>query len=190
MSSPIEDTNTRPYEQSSSLPPLGQTETECVALRELVEDLRSALQGSDARCLALEVALQRQRGPARLTMHHSNVATSNTHTTSNIPIPNAQGRERGAPNPPKEVIPNPNPQGRGCGVGEERVAGRRGSKDPILRELQLIRSSRDGQLEEAIRFNQRLEEELGWAYGEARRLEGVESRLRQENAEIRLVLID
>ncbi|XP_071191605.1 EF-hand and coiled-coil domain-containing protein 1 [Salvelinus alpinus] len=163
----------------------GQTETECVALRELVEDLRSALQGSDARCLALEVALRRQRGPARLTMHHSNVATSNTHTPSNIPIPNAQGRERGAPNPPKEVIPNPNPQGRGCGVGEERVAGRRGSKDPILRELQLIRSSRDGQLEEAIRFNQRLEEELGWAYGEARRLEAVESRLRQENAEIR-----
>uniref|UniRef100_A0A8C7G135 Si:ch211-112f3.4 n=1 Tax=Oncorhynchus kisutch TaxID=8019 RepID=A0A8C7G135_ONCKI len=136
------DTNTIPYGQSSSLPPLGQTETECVALRELVEDLRSALQGSDARCLALEVALQRQRGI-------------------------------------------PNPQGRGCGVGEERVAGRRGSKDPILRELQLIRSSRDGQLEEAIRFNQRLEEELGWAYGEARRLEGVESRLRQENAEIR-----
>uniref|UniRef100_A0A673W5Z6 Si:ch211-112f3.4 n=1 Tax=Salmo trutta TaxID=8032 RepID=A0A673W5Z6_SALTR len=133
VSSPIEDTNTRPYEQSTSLPPLGQTETECVALRELVEDLRSALQGSDARCLALEVALRRQRGPARLTM----------------------------------------------------VAGRRGSKDPILRELQLIRSSRDGQLEEAIRFNQRLEEELGWAYGEARRLEGVESRLRQENAEIR-----
>uniref|UniRef100_A0A667W8G8 EF-hand and coiled-coil domain containing 1 n=1 Tax=Myripristis murdjan TaxID=586833 RepID=A0A667W8G8_9TELE len=31
------------------------------ALRELVEDLRSALQGSDARCLALEVALQRER---------------------------------------------------------------------------------------------------------------------------------
>ncbi|XP_041747384.2 EF-hand and coiled-coil domain-containing protein 1-like [Coregonus clupeaformis] len=163
----------------------GQTEAECVALRELVEDLRSALQGSDARCLALEVALRRQRGPARLTMHHSNVATSNTSTPSNIPIPNAQGRERGAPNPPKEVIPNPNPQGRGCGVGEERVAGRRGSKDPILRELQLIRSSRDGQLEEAIRFNQRLEEELGWAYREARRLEGVESRLRQENSEIR-----
>lgn len=188
MLSPIEDTNTIPYGQSSSLPPLGQTETECVALRELVEDLRSALQGSDARCLALEVALLRQRGPARLTMHHSNVATSNTHTPSNIPIPNAQGRERGAPNPPKEGIPNP--QGRGCGVGEERVAGRRGSKDPILRELQLIRSSRDGQLEEAIRFNQRLEEELGWAYGEARRLEGVESRLRQENAEIRLVLVD
>nr|XP_046198403.1 EF-hand and coiled-coil domain-containing protein 1 [Oncorhynchus gorbuscha] len=157
----------------------GQTETECVALRELVEDLRSALQGSDARCLALEVALRRHR----LTMHHSNVVTSNTHTPSNIPISNAQGRERGAPNPPKEGIPNL--QGRGCGVGEERVAGRRGSKDPILRELQLIRSSRDGQLEEAIRFNQRLEEELGWAYGEARRLEGVESRLRQENAEIR-----
>uniref|UniRef100_A0A8C7XL51 Uncharacterized protein n=1 Tax=Oryzias sinensis TaxID=183150 RepID=A0A8C7XL51_9TELE len=34
---------------------------EVAALRELVEDLRSALQGSDARCLALEVALRRER---------------------------------------------------------------------------------------------------------------------------------
>ena len=34
---------------------------EAAALRELVEDLRSALQGSDARCLALEVALRQER---------------------------------------------------------------------------------------------------------------------------------
>ncbi|XP_010894444.2 EF-hand and coiled-coil domain-containing protein 1 isoform X2 [Esox lucius] len=143
----------------------GQTEAECLALRELVEDLRSALQGSDARCLALEVALRRQRCPARLTMHHTSVTTSNNLTHSNIPTPNVQKRL--------------------CGVGKENVSGRLGSKDPILRELQLIRSSRDGQLDEAIRFNQRLEQELGWAYGEVQRLEKVESHLQRENTEIR-----
>uniref|UniRef100_A0A8C6TCF6 Uncharacterized protein n=1 Tax=Neogobius melanostomus TaxID=47308 RepID=A0A8C6TCF6_9GOBI len=34
---------------------------ETAALRELVEDLRAALQSSDARCLALEVALRKER---------------------------------------------------------------------------------------------------------------------------------
>uniref|UniRef100_A0A3B4U5V8 Uncharacterized protein n=1 Tax=Seriola dumerili TaxID=41447 RepID=A0A3B4U5V8_SERDU len=41
---------------------LTRDQNEVSALRELVEDLRSALQGSDARCLALEVALRRERG--------------------------------------------------------------------------------------------------------------------------------
>ncbi|KAL0978444.1 hypothetical protein UPYG_G00170460 [Umbra pygmaea] len=144
----------------------GQTEAECMALRELVEDLRSALQGSDARCLALEVALRRQKSPVGLSIHYSNVANSKTSKTTSS-------------------IPSPNTQGQGCAVGEEKVSGRLSSKDHILRELQLIRSSRDGQLEEAIRFNQRLEEELGWAYGEVHRLERVGSRLRRENTEIR-----
>lgn len=154
-----------------------------------MEDLRSALQGSDARCLALEVALRRERATT-LPTNHSNVATPNM-----LPLSNTKRLT-----PPKVATPNtqrgvaviPKPQGRGCGVGREetvvkRVTERRGTRDPLLRELKLIRSSRDGQLEEAIRFNQSLEEELGWAYQQARRLEAVESRLRKDNAEIRLV---
>ncbi|MBN3325220.1 EFCC1 protein, partial [Atractosteus spatula] len=39
---------------------LSQLEIENASLRELVEDMRAALQGSDARCLALEVAARRQ----------------------------------------------------------------------------------------------------------------------------------
>lgn len=61
-------------------------------------------------------------------------------------------------------------------------------RDPLMRELKLIRSSRDGQLEEAIRFNERLEQELQWAYEEVRRLQALESTLRKENAQIRQVL--
>lgn len=62
---------------------------------------------------------------------------------------------------------------------------RRDIRDPLLRELKLLRSSRDGQLEEAIKFNKRLEEELQWAYQEVHKLRGVESALKKENAHIR-----
>lgn len=62
---------------------------------------------------------------------------------------------------------------------------RRDIREPLLRELKLIRSSRDGQLEEAIKFNKRLEEELQWAYQEVQKLHGVESALKRENAHIR-----
>ena len=62
-------------------------------------------------------------------------------------------------------------------------------RDPLLRELKLIRSSRDGQLEEAIKYNERLEKELQWAYQEVHKLQGAESLLRKENNQIRYVFI-
>uniref|UniRef100_A0A3Q3NEL5 EF-hand and coiled-coil domain containing 1 n=1 Tax=Mastacembelus armatus TaxID=205130 RepID=A0A3Q3NEL5_9TELE len=118
------------------------TEEEATALRELVEDLRSALQGSDARCLALEVALKRER---------------------------------------KRTLPSPSRFNSSVST----PATRREIRDPLLRELKLIRSSRDGQLEEAMKYNERMEEELQWAYQKVHKLQGVESALRKENAQIR-----
>ncbi|XP_060714602.1 EF-hand and coiled-coil domain-containing protein 1 isoform X2 [Tachysurus vachellii] len=129
-----------------------QVEMENCGLRELVEDLRSALQSSDARCMSLEVALKRERlyTPAR-----------------NSP----QITER-----------------QTCFAGSEpkprQTKQTRRTKD-LLRELALIRASRDGQLEEAMRFNQRLEEELLSAFGEVSRLEETVARLRRESAEIK-----
>ncbi|XP_070759346.1 EF-hand and coiled-coil domain-containing protein 1 [Enoplosus armatus] len=147
---------------------------EAAALRELVEDLRSALQGSDARCLALEVALRRGRSRA-LPSPSSFNSTVSTPTTSItliqgklVPTHRIKGQSRGA-----------------GGDGARRVARRQDIRDPLLRELKLIRSSRDGQVEEAIKFNECLEEELRWAYQEVRKLQGVESALRKENAQIR-----
>ncbi|XP_077429748.1 EF-hand and coiled-coil domain-containing protein 1 [Vanacampus margaritifer] len=143
---------------------------ELAALRELVEDLRSALQGSDARCLALEVALRRERGrtqPAPIRV--SSPATS---------ISLIQGKLV----PTRRIKGQTNVAG---GNGGRRLGRRWDMRDPLLRELQLIRSSRDGQLEEAIKFNQRLEEELRWAYQEVSKLQGVESALRRENIQIR-----
>ncbi|XP_073324842.1 EF-hand and coiled-coil domain-containing protein 1 [Pagrus major] len=148
---------------------------EVAALRELVEDLRSALQGSDARCLALEVALRRERSRT-LPSPSSFNSTVPTQPTTSITL--KQGK----------LVPTLRIKGQSSvagGEGARRAARRRDIRDPLLRELKLIRSSRDGQLEEAIKFNERLEEELRWAYQEVRKLQGVESTLRKENAHIR-----
>lgn len=133
-----------------------QLELENASLRELVEDLRSALQSSDARCMALEVALRRKQVPPQ-------------HT------------------------PAGTPERQDCNVGAKvktrhskhtERESRRSTKD-LLRELELIRASRDGQLEEAMRFNQRLEEELMGAYGELGRMQEMVESVRRENARIK-----
>ncbi|KAF6728586.1 EF-hand and coiled-coil domain-containing protein 1 [Oryzias melastigma] len=141
---------------------------EVAALRELVEDLRSALQGSDARCLALEVALRRERS-SRITFP-SDCKSPESYDAS--------------------VKPNPAQRLQLHHSGAQRDGAKEAQRrwndgDPVLRELKLIRSSRDGQLEEAIKFNQRLEEELHWAYQEVRKLQAMESSLRKENIQIR-----
>ncbi|XP_049590550.1 EF-hand and coiled-coil domain-containing protein 1 isoform X3 [Syngnathus scovelli] len=144
---------------------------ELAALRELVEDLRSALQGSDARCLALEVALRRERGRSQSA---APVSVSARATSISL----IQGKLV----PTRRIKGQLNVAGGNAG---RRFGRKWDMRDPLLRELQLIRSSRDGQLEEAIKFNQRLEEELRWAYQEVSKLQGVESALRRENIHIR-----
>ncbi|XP_054879875.1 LOW QUALITY PROTEIN: EF-hand and coiled-coil domain-containing protein 1 [Poeciliopsis prolifica] len=139
------------------------------ALRELVEDLRSALQGSDARCLALEVALKRERS-------RTPTGPCGQGVTLSVPTP-CGALTQGKPG----QTDTPRSQPDGTRKGQRRWDIR----DPLLRELKLIRSSRDGQLEEAIKFNERLEEELQWAYQEVRKLQGLESSLRRENSQIR-----
>ncbi|XP_051931098.1 EF-hand and coiled-coil domain-containing protein 1 [Hippocampus zosterae] len=143
---------------------------ELTALRELVEDLRSALQGSDARCLALEVALRRERGATQSTP----ICVSSPTTSISL----IQGKLV----PTRRIKGHLNVAG---GNGGRRLWRRWDMRDPLLRELQLIRSSRDGQLEEAIKFNEHLEEELRWAYQEVSKLHRVESALRRENIQIR-----
>ena len=158
-------------QQFSSSPP-----DEVAALRELVEDLRSALQGSDARCLALEVALRRERSRT-VPPPPGFSSTVPTQPTTSISL--RQGK----------LVPTMRIKGHSSvagGEGTRRAARRRDIRDPLLRELKLIRSSRDGQLEEAIKYNECLEEELRWAYQEVRKLQGVESALRKENTHIRL----
>ncbi|XP_047202459.1 EF-hand and coiled-coil domain-containing protein 1 isoform X3 [Girardinichthys multiradiatus] len=147
---------------------------EVAALRELVEDLRSALQGSDARCLALEVALRRERSRTLTAPCDHSTSVSAPKSSSTV----MQGK----------LVQTDKLKGqpRGSQEGRTRRGQRRWDpRDPILRELKLIRSSRNGQLEEAMKFNECLEEELQWAYQEMRTLQGLESSLRRENSQIR-----
>lgn len=140
-----------------------------------MEDLRSALQGSDARCLALEVVLRRQRNTSVSFPSHYNPAASGP--TSSVSL--MHGKTAPTQGHKRQL---------GCaqGDGGRRAPTRWDIRDPILRELKLIRSSRDGQLEEAIKFNECLEAELHWAYQEVRKLQRVESSLKKENTQIRL----
>ncbi|XP_039205379.1 EF-hand and coiled-coil domain-containing protein 1 isoform X2 [Crotalus tigris] len=121
-------------------------EEENASLRELVEDMRAALQSSDARCLALQVGLWKSH---------------------------AQHKENGT-----------------CFIGSRRqqVNNRfQTSKclQSVLKEVELIRTSRDGQIEEAIRFNQELEKELRNSHEALMALEGCNHSLKREKAEMR-----
>ncbi|XP_051890829.1 EF-hand and coiled-coil domain-containing protein 1-like [Pristis pectinata] len=117
-------------------------ELENASLRELVEDLRGALQGSDARCLALQVALQK------------------VYTRP----------EQGPPGQAKQN-----------NVAERSCPGFRS----MLRELELIRESRDGQIQEAMRFNQQLERELKQAHCLLAHWEQSAATLKARTAQIR-----
>ncbi|KAI1892461.1 hypothetical protein AGOR_G00133600 [Albula goreensis] len=128
---------------------LQQAEMESASLRELVEDLRAALQTSNARCLALEVTLHRERGVWPGGMRRE--VAGETREEEHPPLARSYLRD---------------------------------TRD-LLRELKLIRASRDGQLEEAMKFTQRLETELRAANEESRRLEGAALRLRRENGQMK-----
>ncbi|XP_072419891.1 EF-hand and coiled-coil domain-containing protein 1-like isoform X1 [Chiloscyllium punctatum] len=120
-------------------------ELENASLRELVEDLRGALQSSDARCLALEVGLHK--------------------AVTGLP---------GAPRHQRRQLQEPRPPGLSCP----------GSRH-LLRELELIRSSRDGQLDEARRLNRQLEQELRDAHCRLGHREHRLAALRAEHGRLR-----
>lgn len=123
-----------------------------------MEDLRVALQGSDARCLALEVALRRER----------NRCFSGSAPSSETAVPTAAAAPAAtAARSQRKLVPTLRIRGR-CGRDSGGGARGRGLRDPLIRELNLIRSSRDGQLAEAIKFSEHLEEELQHVYREVR----------------------
>ncbi|TRZ20448.1 hypothetical protein HGM15179_006679 [Zosterops borbonicus] len=120
-------------------------EEENGSLRELVEDMRAALQSSDARCLALQVGLRKS--------HASHKGEGSCFVGSKRPL-------------------TPNHSQTEC-------------LQSVLKEMELIRSSRDGQIEEAIRFNQELEKELKSSQEALVSLEDCNRHLKREQAEMR-----
>nr|XP_008172882.1 EF-hand and coiled-coil domain-containing protein 1 isoform X2 [Chrysemys picta bellii] len=121
-------------------------EEENGSLRELVEDMRAALQSSDARCLALQVGLWKS---------HANHKKDGT-----------------------------------CFIGNRRQLTPKHSQptkclQSVLKEVELIRNSRDGQIEEAIRVNQELQKELRSSQEAIVTLEDCNRNLKREQAEMR-----
>lgn len=78
-----------------------------------------------------------------------------------------------------------------CFVGNRRLLTYNQSQttkylQSVLKEVELIRSSRDGQIEEAIKFNQELEKELKNSQEALVTLEGCNRSLKREQVEMRL----
>lgn len=123
-------------------------EDENASLRELIEDMRAALQSSDARCLALQVGLWKS--------HSKHKADE------------------------------------GCFVARQKQAIQKKmantnlkSLQNIIHEIELLRSSQERQVEEAMRCNQRLEQELWSSKETVAALEDCNRALKREQVAMR-----
>ncbi|XP_074139796.1 EF-hand and coiled-coil domain-containing protein 1 [Sminthopsis crassicaudata] len=125
---------------------VAKLEEENASLRELVEDMRAALQSSDARCLALQVGLWKSHA-------------SHKQDSGSFPGPRMLSTH-GTPPLTKNL-------------------------QSVLKEAELIRSSRDGQIEEAIQVNQELAKELRQCQEALAASEDCNRHLKKEQADMR-----
>uniref|UniRef100_A0A3Q3J155 EF-hand domain-containing protein n=1 Tax=Monopterus albus TaxID=43700 RepID=A0A3Q3J155_MONAL len=131
-------------------------EDENASLRELIEDMRAALQSSDARCLALQVGLWKshskhkpeegcfvalQKQSVQKSMSNSNLKSSTYSNLKNL--------------------------------------------QNIIHEIEMLQSSRDRQVEEAMLCNQRLEQELWSSKETVASLEDCNHALKREQVSMR-----
>ncbi|XP_062400428.1 EF-hand and coiled-coil domain-containing protein 1 [Sardina pilchardus] len=131
---------------------VAKLEEENASLRELVEDMRAALQSSDARSLALQVGLWKSHAKHKpesgcFIAHQKLVAQKSTSSSST----------------------NPSPK----------------SLQSFLREMDMIRNSRDAQVEEAMLFNRKLEQELSRSRDAVSLLEDCNRTLKREQQGMR-----
>ncbi|XP_056292423.1 EF-hand and coiled-coil domain-containing protein 1 [Pseudoliparis swirei] len=125
---------------------VAKLEDENASLRELIEDMRAALQSSDARCLALQVGLWKSHSKHKpeescLTAHQQQETQK---SLSNL-----------------ESLQN------------------------IIHEIELLRSSRDLQVEEAMLCNERMEQELWTSKETVATLEDCNRTLKREQVDMR-----
>lgn len=135
---------------------IAKLEDENASLRELIEDMRAALQSSDARCLALQVGLWKSHSSHKLE--------------------------------------------EGCFVAQQKQALQKSvtngnrktsaysslvSLQSIVHELEVLRSSRERQVEEARLCSQRLEQELWSCRETAAALEDCNRALKREQVAMR-----
>ncbi|CDQ98218.1 unnamed protein product [Oncorhynchus mykiss] len=126
---------------------------ENASLRELVEDMRAALQSSDARSLALQVGLLKSH-----SKHESEGGCFIAH-------------HKLSHDPSK--------------YSSLKTSSQYTSLQSLLHEIDPIHSSRNGQVEEAILFNKKLEQELRSSRETVSELEGCNRQLQVEQGDMR-----
>ncbi|XP_005726746.1 EF-hand and coiled-coil domain-containing protein 1 [Pundamilia nyererei] len=127
---------------------IAKLEDENASLRELIEDMRAALQSSDARCLALQVGLWKSH-----SKHKADEGCFVAHQK--------QAMQKKMANTNLKSLQN------------------------IIHEIELLRSSQDRQVEEAMRCNQRLEQELWSSKETVAALEDCNRALKREQVAMR-----
>ncbi|KAM3622159.1 uncharacterized protein V6R79_021079 [Siganus canaliculatus] len=135
---------------------VSKLEDENASLRELIEDMRAALQSSDARCLALQVGLWKSH-----SKHKPDEGCFVSHQ-----------KQAG-----QKIMNNVN-------LRSGTYSNLKGLEN-IIQEMEVLRSSRDLQVEEAMLCNQRLEQEL-WSSKETLvTLEDCNEALKREQVAMR-----
>ncbi|KAF7249700.1 EF-hand and coiled-coil domain-containing protein 1 [Varanus komodoensis] len=177
---------------------VAKLEDENASLRELVEDMRAALQSSDARCLALQV--HSVLHPVRSFHYHYQKGTAdgvNLLFPLQPLVPSSSGGlgDFTAENKECEQVglwkSHANHKKSGtCFLSNRSPLTNKQSQtskclESVLKEVELIRSSRDGQIEEAIRFNQELEKELRNSHEALVTVKDYNCSLKREQAEMR-----
>ncbi|XP_019907989.3 EF-hand and coiled-coil domain-containing protein 1 isoform X2 [Esox lucius] len=145
-------------------------EDENASLRELVEDMRAALQSSDARALALQVGLwkshSKHKPESGCFISHQKHAVQRTHSSN------------------RSYGPSQHPRPLKASSTTSQCSSLR-SLQSFLHDIDLIRSSQDGQMEEAMLFHQKLEQELRSSREAMLALEACNCALRAEQGDMR-----
>ncbi|XP_038840446.1 EF-hand and coiled-coil domain-containing protein 1, partial [Salvelinus namaycush] len=150
---------------------------ENASLRELVEDMRAALQSSDARSLALQVGLlkshSKHKSEGGCFIAHHKLSVRTTHSSNNC-----HGNTKTHNLSHIKTAHSSNPS-------SQHHPSQYSSLRSLLHEIDPIHSSRDGQVEEAILFNKKLEQELRSSREAVSALEGCNRALQVEQGDMR-----
>ncbi|XP_038553368.1 EF-hand and coiled-coil domain-containing protein 1 isoform X2 [Micropterus salmoides] len=133
---------------------IAKLEDENASLRELIEDMRAALQSSDARCLALQVGLWKSHSRHKpeegcFVAHQKQAAQKSNNKMKSSTYSNLKSLQN------------------------------------IIHEIEMLQSSRDRQVDEAMLCNQRLEQELWTSKETVAALEDCNQALKREQVGMR-----
>ncbi|XP_074526553.1 EF-hand and coiled-coil domain-containing protein 1 [Halichoeres trimaculatus] len=135
---------------------IAKLEDENASLRELIEDMRAALQSSDARCLALQVGLWKS--------HSKHKPEDGCFVAQQ-----KQSAQKGMSN---------------ASLNSSTYSNLKGLQN-LIQEIELLQNTRDQQVEEAMLCNQRLEKELWSSKETVAALEECNQALKKEQVGMR-----